>query len=95
MKIILYSEEQRQLYRDRLDDLNTEKQLRLEKLSQYRKDLEMRVARIKQTIEKVLYKNTSLAERILILIREQGIAIISGLTVVSMTIYDHVSMLFL
>ena len=57
MKIVLYSEEQRQLYRDRLDDLNTEKQVRLEKLSQYRKDLETQVARIKQTIEKVLYKN--------------------------------------
>ena len=29
-----YSDEQRQLYRDRLDDLNTEKQARLETLSQ-------------------------------------------------------------
>ena len=29
-----YSDEQRQLYRDRLDDLNTEKQARLEILSQ-------------------------------------------------------------
>ena len=34
-----YSNEQRQLYRDRLDDLNTEKQARLEILSQNRKDL--------------------------------------------------------
>ena len=34
-----YSDEQRQLYRDRLDDLNTEKQARLEILSQNRKDL--------------------------------------------------------
>ena len=29
-----YTDEQRQLYRDRLDDLNTKKQARLEKLSQ-------------------------------------------------------------
>ena len=29
-----YTDEQRQLYRDRLDDLNTEKQARLEILSQ-------------------------------------------------------------
>ena len=29
-----YSDEQRQLYKDRLDDLNTEKQARLEILSQ-------------------------------------------------------------
>ena len=34
-----YSDEQRRLYRDRLDDLNTEKQARLEILSQNRKDL--------------------------------------------------------
>ena len=34
-----YSDEQRQLYKDRLDDLNTEKQARLEVLSQNRKDL--------------------------------------------------------
>ena len=34
-----YSDEQRQLYRDRLDDLNHEKQARLEILSQNRKDL--------------------------------------------------------
>ena len=36
-----YSDEQRQLYKDRLDDLNTEKQARLEVLSQNRKDLQM------------------------------------------------------
>ena len=59
-----YTDEQRQLYRDRLDDLNTEKQARLEILSQNRKDLQTQVARIKQTIEKVLDKNTSLPERI-------------------------------
>ena len=42
-----YSDEQRQLYRDRLDHLNTEKQARLEILSQNRKDLQTQVARIK------------------------------------------------
>ena len=65
-----YSDEQRQLYRDRLDDLNTEKQARLEILLQNRKDLQTQVARIKQTIEKVLDQNTSLAERIRTLFRE-------------------------
>ena len=34
-----YSDEQKQPYRDRLDDLNTEKEERLEILSQNRKDL--------------------------------------------------------
>ena len=33
-----YTDEQRQLHRDRLDDVNTEKQARLEILSQNRKD---------------------------------------------------------
>ena len=47
-----YTDEQRQLYRDRLDDLNTEKQARLEILSQNRKDLQTQVARIRQTIKK-------------------------------------------
>ena len=65
-----YSDEQRQLYRDRLDNLNTEKQARLEILSQNRKDLQVQVARIKQTIEKILNKDTSLAERIRILFIE-------------------------
>ena len=45
-----YSDEQKQLYRDRLDDLRTEKQATLEILSQNRKDLQMQVASIKQTL---------------------------------------------
>ena len=81
-----YTDEQRKLYRDRMDDLNTEKQARLEILSQNRKDLQTQVARIKQTIEKVLDKNTSLAERIRTLFREQGITRFSILTALSMTI---------
>ena len=39
----IYTDEQRQLYRDRLDDLNTEKQVRLEILSQNQKDLQVQV----------------------------------------------------
>ena len=81
-----YSDEQRQLYRDRLDDLNTEKQAKLEILSQNRKNLQTQVSRIKQTLEKVLGKDASLAERIRALFREQGIIIFSALTALSMTI---------
>ena len=77
-----YSEDQWQLYKDRLDDLNPEKQARLETLSQNIKDLQMQVARIKQTIEKLLDKDTSLVERICTLFCEQGITIISVLTAV-------------
>ena len=81
-----YTNEQRQLYRDRLDDLNTEKQARLEILSQNRKDLQTQVARIRQTIAKVLDEDTSLAERIRTLFHEQGITTSSILTAFSMTI---------
>ena len=81
-----YTDEQRQSHRDRLDDLNTEKQARLEILSQDRKDLQTQVARIKQTIEKVLGQNTSFAERIRALFSEQGITIFSIMTALSMTI---------
>ena len=83
-----YSDEQRQLYKDRLDNLNTENQARLEILSQNRKDPQTEVARIKQTLEKVLDRDTSLAERIRTLFREQGITIFSfsTQTALSMTI---------
>ena len=81
-----YTNEQRQLYRDRLDGSNTEKQVRLEILSQNRKDLQTQVARVKQTIEKVLDKDTSLAGRICTLFRGQGITIFSILTALSMAI---------
>ena len=66
--------------------MNTEKQARLEILSQNRKDLQTQVARIKQAIEKVLDKNTSLAERIHTLFRKQSITIFSVLTALSMTV---------
>ena len=83
---LTYTDEQRQLYRDRLDDLNTKKQERLEILSQNWKDLQTQVARIRQTIEKSLDKDASLAERVCILFIEQGITIFSVLTTLSMTI---------
>ena len=79
-----YADEQRQLYRDRLDDLNTEKQARLKILSQNRKDLQTQVTRIRKTFEKVLDENTSLAERIRTLFYEQGINIFSIMTALSM-----------
>ena len=66
--------------------MNTEKQARLEILSQNRKDLQTQVARIKQTLEKVLDKNTSLTERIRTLFREQGITIFLIPTALSITI---------
>ena len=64
-----YTDEQRQLYCDRPEDLNTEKQARLQILSRNRNDLQTQVAGIKQTLEKFLDKNTPLSKRICILIR--------------------------
>ena len=81
-----YTDEERQLCRDRLDDLNTEKQARLEILPQNQQDLQTQIARMRQTLEKVLDQNASLAERILTLFKEQGITIFSILTVLSMTV---------
>ena len=81
-----YTDEQRQQYKDRLDDLNTKKQAKLRILSQNWQDLQAQIARIRQTIEKVLDKNRSLAERIRTLFKEQGITMFSILTVLSMTI---------
>ena len=71
-----YSDEQRQLYRDRLDNLNTKKKAGLEILSQNQKGLQTQIARIRQTLEKILDKDISSAERIHTLFREQGITII-------------------
>ena len=75
-----YTDKQRPLYRNSLDDVNTEKQARPKILSQNRKDLQTQVPRIKQTLEKVLGKNTPLPERTRILIGEQIITIISTLS---------------
>ena len=66
--------------------MNTEKQARLEILSQNRKDLQTQVAKIKQTLEKVLDKDISFAERIRTLFREQRTTIFSILTALSMNI---------
>ena len=81
-----YNDEQKQLYRDRPDDLRTETEARIEILSQNRRHLQTQVARIKPTIEKVLDKKTSLAERIRTLFREQDITIFSILAALLMTI---------
>ena len=51
-----YSDEKRQQYKDRLDDLNTEKQEKLEILSQNRKDFQSQVARINKLLKRYLIK---------------------------------------
>ena len=70
--------------RDRIDELNTEQQVRLEMLSQNQNNLEVQVARIKQTIEKALGEDKCLTERVRTC--EQVITIVSIFTAHSMTI---------
>ena len=55
-------------------------------ITKWNKDLQIWVATIKQTTEKILDKDTSLAERICTLFREQDTTILSVLTALPMTI---------
>jgi DNA-binding MarR family transcriptional regulator len=71
---------------DRLNNLKDERSVRLELTSQIRKELQTQFARIKQTIEKVLDGDTSLAEGINTIFREQGITIASILTAFALMI---------
>ena len=81
-----YSEEQRQLYRDKIDELKTEQKARLEILSQTPEKFQTQVTRIKQIIEKDLDKNQSLAEGIRTFFCEQGTTVVSIFTTLFMTI---------
>ena len=70
-----YTEEQAKEVKDRLSDLKEKRRARLELVSRNRKDLQSNIARIKQTVERVLDSDTSLAEKIRTIIREQGIVL--------------------
>ena len=65
-----YSEEQRKLSKDKLEDLNTVRQARFEILSQNWKALRTQVARVKQSVEKILDQNKSWLERACTLFHE-------------------------
>ena len=71
---------------DRIKNLEEEKSARLEAASANKEALRGQVNRIKETIDKVLNKDTTLAERIKTLFKEQGITIVSVLTAFGMII---------
>ena len=75
-----YSDEQRREVRGRLSDLKEERKARLELVTQNRKDLQSNIARIKQTVERVLDSDSSLAEKIRTIFREQGLTLGAILT---------------
>ena len=70
----------------RIDDLNDELKVRQESIDLLKCRLKSQITSFKETIAKVLDKDTSLAEKIRTLFREQGIAIASILTAIGMAI---------
>jgi len=78
--------EVKQRIESRLRDLNEERSVRLEVLNNNREQLRTQVNRIRETINRILHEDTTLAERIKTLFREQGITIVSILTAFSFVI---------
>ena len=70
----------------RIDDLNDELAIRQESIDLLKGRLKNQITSFHETIAKVLDKETSLAEKIRILFREQGITIASILTAIGMAI---------
>ena len=70
----------------RIDDLNDELSTRQESIDLLKGRLKNQITSFKETIAKVLDKDTSLGEKIRTLFREQGITIASILTAIGMAI---------
>ena len=70
----------------RIDDLNEDLKVRQESIDLLKGGLKSQITSFKETIAKVLDSNTSLAEKIRTLFREQGITIASILTAIEMAI---------
>ena len=70
----------------RIDDLNEDLKVRQESIDLLKDRLKNQITSFKETIAKVLDKDTSLAEKIRTLFRKQGITIASRLTAIGMAI---------
>ena len=70
----------------RIDNLNDELKVRQESIDLLKNRLKNQIMSFKETIAKVLDKDTSLGEKIRTLFREQGITIASILTAIGMAI---------
>ena len=70
----------------RIDDLNDELKVRQESIDLLKCRLRNQITSFKETIAKVLDKDTSLGEKIRTLFREQGITITYILTAIEMAI---------
>ena len=71
---------------ERIRDLKDEHVSRLEAASASREALRSQISRIRETINRLINEDTTLAERIRTLFREQGITIVSILTALGMVI---------
>lgn len=71
---------------ERLRDLEDERSARIEAASASRDALRSQINRMKETINRILNEDTTLAERVRTLFREQGITIASILTAIGMAI---------
>ena len=71
---------------ERLRELQDEIASRLEAAAANREALRSQISRMRETINRILHEDTTLAERIRTLFREQGITIASILTAIGMTI---------
>ena len=71
---------------ERLRNLQDLRAARLEAASATREALRSQISRIRETLHRILHEDKTLAERIKILFREQGITIVSILTAIGMII---------
>ena len=79
-------EQQQREIRQRIADLNDERAARLEAASTNREALRSQISRVRGTLRRMMHEDTTLAERIKTLFREQGITVVSILTAIGMTI---------
>ena len=82
----VYGDAMREDITKRIDDLNDELSTRQESIDLLKGRLKSQITSFKETIAKVLDKDTSLGEKIRTLFREQGITIASILTAIGMGI---------
>ena len=71
---------------ERLRDLQVERSARLEAASATKDALRSQISRIRETINRILHEDTTLAERVRTLFREQGVTLVSILTAIGMAI---------
>ena len=81
-----YTKKQHEELIKRLDKLNDELKVRQESIDLLKGRLKNQITSFRETIAKVLDKDTSLGEKIRTLFREQGITIASILTAIRMAI---------